>query len=171
MAEPLHEQISAAIRTRLLTIEADGGATYWYTPDAVVRCLEWLSSYDVSKDHMLFVRPDSDSLSEGTTSSATQYNAKGSAPFSVLIVRKDERSSRHPFDEEKSSDPIAATVISRAVEDVRVALLSEVTLGGLAWNVADGSIEADYSFQVGGAWLSAVVTFTVAYDYTRTKAA
>lgn len=172
MVEPVHEQISAAIRTRLLTIVADGGTTYWYTPDAVVRCLEWLSSYDVSKGHMLFIKPEPlDKVSEGTTASATQYNAKGLAPFSVLIVKKDERASRHPFDEEQSSDPIAATVISRAVEDVRVALLSEVTLGGLVWNVADDGIDADHSYQVGGAWLSALVTFTVRYDYTRAKAA
>jgi len=160
VAEPVHEQISAAIRTRLLTIVADGGATYWYTPDAVVRCLEWLSSYDVSKNHMLFIKPEPDSVSEATTGTI-----QGTAPFSVLIVRADERASRHPFDEEQSADPIAATVIARAVADVRAALLSEVTLGGIAWNVADGTIDADYSYQVGGAWLSALVTFTVRYDY------
>lgn len=162
MAEPVHEQISAAIRTRLLTIVADGGATYWYTPDAVVRCLEWLSSYDVSKEHMLFIKPEPDSVSEATTGTF-----QGLAPFSVLIVKKDERASRHPFDEEKSEEPIAATVISRAVADVRAALLSEVTLGGLAWNVADGEITADYSYQIGGAWLSAVLAFSVKYDYPK----
>lgn len=161
MAEPVHEQIAAAIRTRLLTIVGDGGTTYWYTPDAVVRCLEWLSSYDVSKEHMLFIRPEPDNVSEGTTGTVN-----GSAPFSVLIVRKDERASRHPFDEEQSDDPIAATVISRAVADVRAALLSDPTLGGVAWNVADGTIDADYSYQIGGAWLSAVVSFTVRYDYS-----
>jgi hypothetical protein len=126
----------------------------------VVRCLEFLSTYDVSKEHMLFVRPDPDSVSEATTGTI-----QGTAPFSVLIVRADERASRHPFDEEQSSDPIAATVIARAVADVRAALLSEVTLGGIAWNVADGEITADYSYQIGGAWLSALVTFTVRYDY------
>jgi hypothetical protein len=162
VAEPVHEQISAALRTRLLAIVEDGGATYWYTPDAVVRCLEWLSSYDVSKEHMLFIKPEPDTVSEATTGTF-----QGSAPFSVLIVRKDERASRHPFDEERSEEPIAATVISRAVADVRAALLSEVTLGGLAWNVADGAIEADYSFQIGGAWLAALLTFTVKYDYPK----
>lgn len=162
MVEPTHERISAAIRTRLLTIVADG-TSYWYTPDAVVRCLEWLSSYDVSKDHMLFIKPEPDTVSEGTTGTI-----QGLAPFSVLIVRADERASRHPFDEEQSSDPIAATVIARSVADVRKALLSEVTLGGIAWNVADGEITADYSYQIGGAWLSALVTFTVRYDYPKT---
>jgi len=160
MAEPVHEQISAAIRTRLLTIVADGGTTYWYTPDAVVRCLEFLSSYDVSKEHMLFIRADPFDVSEGTTGTI-----HGTAPFSVLIVRADERASRHPFDEEASDEPIAAKVITRAINDVCKALLSDVTLGGLAWNVADGTIACDPSYQVGGAWLSALVTFTVRYDY------
>lgn len=159
MAESAHEQISEALKARLLTIIEDGGTTYWYTPDAVVRCLEFMGSYvDVSKEHMLFLKPENDQVSEGATG-----RVNGLAPFSLLIVRKDERASRHPLD--SVSDPIAATVIGRCVADVRAALLSEVTLGGLAWNIADGAIEADYSFQVGGAWVSALVTFTVKYDY------
>lgn len=162
MAEPVHEQISAAIRTRLLTIVEDGGTTYWYTPDAVVRCLEWLPSYDVSMKHMIFIKPEPDEVRE----LATGKQLEGEAPFSVLIVRNDERASKWPWDEEKSEDPISATVINRCVADVRAALFSEVTLGGLAWNLAVGPITADYSYQIGGAWLSAVLQFTVRYSYT-----
>jgi hypothetical protein len=37
MAESIHEQMIAALETHLEGIVADAGATYWYTPDAVLR--------------------------------------------------------------------------------------------------------------------------------------
>ena len=160
MAETLHEQISAALQTRLEEITCDGGETTWYSPDMVYRVLEFSAAdLDDSQTHLLFLRPDNDIVREGATS-----RVEGEATFTILIAKKDARSSKSPIAEAVDDEPIAATVIGRCVGDVRAALLSEVTLGGLAWNVADGEISADYSFPV-EQWLCATVSFTVLYDY------
>lgn len=161
MAESVHEQISAALQELLQSIESDGGDSYWYTPDAVHRVLEFTGAdLDDSQDILLFLRPDNDLIREGSTS-----QVEGEADFTVLIAKKDERASKAPSSEESNEEPIAATVIGRCVADVRAALLSDVTLGGIAWNVINGSSSADYSYAVEG-WLCATVTFTVAYDYS-----
>lgn len=160
MAESIHEQISAALQTRLRTIAEDQGTTYWYTPDKVFRVLEFSGAdLDDSFEHLLFIRPDEDTIREGATS-----RVEGDARFTVLIAKKDQRASKSPLDEEKDEGPIAATVIGRCIADVRAALLSEVTLGALAWNVMQGSSEAEFSDPVDG-WLVAKVSFTVRYDY------
>lgn len=164
MAESLHEQISAALKTRLESIHEDGGATYWYTPDKVYRVLEFMAAdLDDSLDHLLFIRPDTDTIREGATT-----RIEGEAEFTVWICRKDPRGSMSPVTEAQDAQPIAATVIGRCVADVRAALLSDVTLTtnnvALAWNVMKGSSAADFSVAVEG-WLCATVTFTVAYDY------
>ena len=80
-------------------------------------------------------------------------------------MKKYERSSTDPFDEDKSADAIGPTVINRLWNDVVTALLADVTLGGAAWNVASGPITVDPTFQIGGGWLAALVSFTVTYDY------
>ncbi len=162
MAEPLHEQISAALQARLRTIAADNGTSYWYTPDRVFRVLEFQGSdLDDSFEHLLFLRPDDDQISEGTTGTI-----EGEANFTVLIAKKDTRGAKAAQSEESDGSPIAATVISRCVADIRRVLLSEVTLGGLAWNVMGGECTADYSWPVEG-WLCATVTFGVQYDYPK----
>lgn len=160
MAESLHEQISAALQARLKTIESDGGDTYWYTPDAVYRVLEFTGAdLDDSRDLTLFLRPDEDTITEGATT-----RVEGIAPFTVLIAHRDLRASKSPGVEESDEAPTGATIIGRCVADVRAALISEVTLGGLAWNVINGASTADYSYAVEG-WLCATVTFSVKYDY------
>ena len=160
MAESLHEQISEALQTRLKAIAADNGTTYWYTPDAVYRVLEFSGAdLDDSLDLILFLRPDNDIVREGATT-----RVEGEATFTVLIAARDMRASKSPTTDDEGTDPPGPTIIGRCVADVRAALLSEVTLGSLAWNVARGEIEADYSFAV-EKWLCATVTFTVAYDY------
>jgi hypothetical protein len=37
VAEPVHEQIMAAVRNLLAGVVGNGGDPYWYTPDAVIR--------------------------------------------------------------------------------------------------------------------------------------
>jgi len=158
--ESIHEQISAALQTRLRTIAEDQGTTYWYTPDKVLRVIEFSGAdLDDSYEHLLFLRADPYKISEGATS-----RVDGEAPFTVLIAKRDARTSQKPQDEENDEQPIGPTVVSRIVEDVHVALLSEVTLGALAWNVMHGSFDVDPSYFVDG-WLCATVTFTVRYDY------
>jgi hypothetical protein len=164
VAESLHEQISAALKTRLESIEEDGGTTYWYTPDKVYRTLEFMAAdLDDSLDYLLFLRPDNDNIRE-----STNFHIRGEAPFTVWIAKKDDRAGKSPLTEEQDEQPIAATVIGRCVADVRAVLLTDVTLTtdnvALAWNVMSGTSEADYSQPVEG-WLCATVTFTVAYDY------
>ena len=162
MAEPIREQIGAAIQARLRTIAADNGTTYWYTPDRVFRVLEVDGSdLDDSFEYLLFLRADPDQVREGTTGTI-----EGSAPYTVWVAKKDARSSKAAQTEEADGSPIAVTVIERCVADVRRVLLSEVTLGGLAWNVIDGESSAEFSRPVEG-WLCATVTFGVQYDYPK----
>jgi hypothetical protein len=37
VAEPILDQIESAIQARLAAIVGDGGLTYWFTPDKVLR--------------------------------------------------------------------------------------------------------------------------------------
>jgi hypothetical protein len=178
VAEPQHEQISAALAERFRGIASDGGANYWYDVDKVVRVTEFSAvalDDSVSEGLLLFLRADEGTEEEGTTTTATEYNATGLATFSVLIAKRDGRTADNPMDWVKEESAIPPTVISRCVSDLRHALFSEVTLVvdnvALAWNVMKGPSVADYSFQIGHPWLAAVVNFTVAYDYIRTKAA
>jgi len=163
--EPLHEQISQALVARLGEISEDGGYSFWYTPDRVDRVLDWENAnIDDSLTHTLFLKPLNDTVTEGTTGDATWANVKGEASFEVLIVKKDDRADRNPQTEDADMAAIGPTVISRCVADVRTVLLREPTLDGLVWNVANGDTTADYSFNLGGPWLAAVVGFTVVYD-------
>jgi len=161
VAESQHEQISAAIKTRLDTITSDSGTTYWYTPDRVVRCLDFAGNWlDSSYTLLHFLKPEPYTVAE----SSTGRRVKGEAAFSLLIARKDERATLNPFDDESES-AIGATVIARCINDAVRVLLLEPTLGGGAWNVAKGEINVDPSYRVEGPWLCALLTFTVEFDY------
>lgn len=177
MAEPKHERISAALAERFRTIHEDGGTHYHYTVGDVVRVVEFQGfPLDESQDLMYFLRADESTESEGTTGTSTLYRTEGRATFSVLLVKRDGRTADNPVELAKESAAIPPTVVSRMVSDLRHALFSEPTLiesgtsEALAWNVASGPVSADLSYQIGHPWLSAMVTFTVAYDDERTKA-
>jgi hypothetical protein len=170
MAEPVHEQISRAIVARLREINEDGGHTFWYTPDAVKRCLDFETvSLDDSYEHLLFVKPTQDAMSHGASGSSTIANFDAEAGFEVLIVRRDPHPDRLPDDEDDDdagnteAATLGPTVIARCVHDVRTVLLRESTLDGLVWNVLRGETLADYSYNVAG-WLAAVISFSVEYD-------
>ncbi len=176
MAEPQHERIAAALAERFRGIAEDGGVHYHYSVDAVARVVEFQAlPLDESRDLVYFLRADEGNEQEGTSGTSTTYRASGEATFSVLIAKNDGRTADNPFDLAKEEAAIPPTVIARCISDLRHSLFSEVTLHdsteALAWNVMKGPSPADYSYQIGHPWLSAVVTFTVAYEYARTKAA
>lgn len=157
MAESTHEQIAQALKTRLETITTDS--------PKVLRCRDWPSAAVAERELTIYLKANPYTSTEGTSGDANGGFAEERASFSILIVKLYERSSNNAEDEEQRSEDLAPTVISRCIRDVVKALLSEVTLGGLAWNVADGQIEIDPDFRISGACLSAELTFSVKYHY------
>lgn len=157
MAESTHEQVAAAIKARLQTIVTDS--------PKVLRCRHWPASFAVERDLTIYLKAEPYTCAEGTTGDANGGFANEAAPFSILAVKKYERSTTDPEAEDESSEDIGATVISRTIRDVIKALLSNVTLNGLVWNVADGQIEVDPTFDISGAFLAAEIRFSAKYDY------
>lgn len=169
MAEPVAEQIASALKTALLAIVEDGGTTYWYTPDAVL-----ISAVDpaivdgaTGVDCFYVLEPRTDSTEEMTSGTIV-----GRIAFSLLGFKRIGSATSDPW---KDSSHLELLYRERMARDVRRMLYTNVQLSGVTWtaaslvvqNVADGSVEADYTITIdaeGCAWSSVLMTFNVLYD-------
>lgn len=163
MAESIHHQIAEALKTRLSAIVGDGGTTYWYTPDRVVR----VQSYDrliadPTVGMVYAIRAGEERhREEGTGGPTTGGQVGAEAEFFVLMLRPSDASDDNPFGADESTKPIEQ---GRMVRDFLRALWLDVTLGGLALNISDGSLMIDRDVDVEG-WAVAEARFTVLYTY------
>lgn len=165
MAESIHYQISQALVAALDAIAGDGGSTYWYTPSRVVRVSVWDRLIaDASHEHILGLRAGEETHTEESTgTTATGGGMLATAEFYLLMLRREEADTGDPFD--KPTTP-RELVVDRMVRDcVRALLGGDVTLGGLAINIADGSLIVDRDIAVEGAWAVAEARFAVQYSY------
>jgi hypothetical protein len=135
MAESIHEQLAAAVQASLAAIAGDAGATYWYTPGAVVRTL-WFDEdgpnnvLDASISGPIYaVRPGDEQHEEKVTQST---DAEADL---FILVAKVFRDSDSPF---KPASPSRWTVINRMVRDVLRKLLQDpqlLSVGGAVDNI------------------------------------
>ena len=164
MAESNHWLIAEAIRAKLAAIVSDGGATYWYTPSYALR----VTSYerllaDTSLTHIYALRAGEELHGEqGTGSVSTGGSVRATAELNLLMLRKDESATTNPFEE---ASPTREQIVDRMVRDVLRALWTDVTLGGLAINIAASSLFIDRDVAIEGPWAVAEARFSVDYDY------
>lgn len=117
---PLPERILQAAITSLGGIVSDGGVTYWYTPDRVIRSdfddlAEDFSSFS---PHTLVIVPDT--AQEYALTTAGGY--RGQLDVYVLCAKKDgENLSSRPG--RQTTEP--QTVKEKMIEDVKKKLLAD----------------------------------------------
>lgn len=158
MAESIHSQIAEALKARFAALVGNSGTTYWYTPARVVR----VQAYDrliadPSVGSIYAIRAGEERHSEEGTGGLTAAEAE----FWVLLLRPTQASDDNPFGSDESTKAIEQ---DRMVRDFLRALFLDVTLGGLASNVVDGSLVVDRDVEVEG-WAVAEARFTVRYSY------
>ena len=160
MAESIHEQIAAALRTSLAGIVSDAGATYWYTPGAVIRVSFFPADFALSEsyDVVYVLSPAAEDFTEEATG-----QVRAQASFALQLARKHRVGTENPYIE---STPSRWTVVNRLVRDAVRRLLTDVTLGGLAVNVATDSISIDREQYLEG-WAMAQLSFTVEYFFAK----
>lgn len=127
MAESKHEQVILALKAALEGIVADGGVSYWYSPDRVLR---WpvcdAKCQDASLD-TIYVLSQSDVDDE----QADSCSARALVRVDLTVIHKYE-GIENPF---LQADPIRETVQSRLERDVKKKVRADTTLGGLALDV------------------------------------
>lgn len=159
MAESKAEQITAAVQAKLAAIVANAGATYWYTPGAVIRapffseaCLNtaYITVHVVSPD-------DEERMGEFTF---TDTSAR--LGLDVLALTQFRPANEGPYG---ATTPIRETVQHRLARDVKTALRADQTLGGLALNLAVAfvSFAPEETFLSG--WACIMARVSVFYVY------
>lgn len=126
MAESIHEQLIVALAAHLAGIVGDGGATYWYTPDRVVRtptfhsaCLDpsLTTIYSLSpvrvEDKPVNISIGMESIATVDLAAATKFNPATEDPF-------------------KQEEPIRWTVQTRLERDAKKRLRSNYNLLGVS---------------------------------------
>ena len=99
---------------------------------------------------------------EATGSASTGGTIRALAEFFLLMLRKNESPATNPFEE---ADPTREKIVARMARDVERTLWSDVTLGGLAINIAADTLIIERSMAVEGPWAVAEARFEVDYDY------
>jgi hypothetical protein len=164
MAESKHHQIAEALKARFEAISGDGGATYWYTPDRVARCTVWdrLLADPTAGAVLYGIRAGRETHREESTGDAVSGGGLAAeAEFFVLMLRQTNAVDENPLGPDSG---VKAREQDRMVRDFLRALWLDVTLGGLANNIADGSVEVDRDVDVEG-WACVEARFTVLYSY------
>lgn len=164
MAESVHEQLAAAIKTSLAAIVGDAGTTYWYTPGAVARS-SWSEDDTPLLDPSVVgpiyaVRPGEERHTEDVGEVVNVL-----ADIHILLVSRFET----PEAPLTPATPSRATVVNRMVRDVLRKLLADVQLGafsvgGLVENIFAEPVIVDRDRFVAG-WAIAEIVFASAYRY------
>lgn len=165
MAESRHWLIGEAIRAALGDIVVTGaaGSVYWYKPEKSVRVSRFDGLLDDATLAQVFaLRAGEETHTEESTGDPTSGGIVGAAAeFFLLMLRRHNQATENPYQE---SDPTRAKVVDRMVRDALRRLWIDVTLGGLANNISQGSLLIDRDVWVPG-WACAEARFTVLYSY------
>lgn len=169
MAESVHEQIAAGLAAAFAAIVADGGASFWYTPDKVGRVTFYTDSLLRPEYSTLYVlRPGDENHREETSSGGVSVTAE----FFVLIAKKLDVASEDPFDPARDT-PTRETVVNRVVRDAVKTLWANVQLGGIVngtvENIVTGSLFVERSAVelADVRWALAELRFEVLYSYLK----
>ena len=167
MAESKHELIAECIRELLASIEEDGGETFWYTPDAVVRVTffedAWLDS-SIGGGYLIFIRPGEERHAEESSG-----EVRGDMEVMILIARKNTRASENPFTE---PTPTRWLEINRCVRDILKKLWGWTDPGVTCFadtgleNISGEPMLVDRTQETGG-WIFSTITIFPTYVYPR----
>ncbi len=127
MAEPIHEQIMAAIKTLLAGIVGTGGAPYWYTPSAVIRAPSFHGGcLDTAQDVIYVIVPDRTLRRKESTRTLL-----GQIEFDVVAVKRLPTSyaDQNPF--AAAAGTIRETYQARLAADVERKLIADPALASL----------------------------------------
>jgi hypothetical protein len=160
VAESIVEQIAAALKTSFSGIVGDAGASYWYTPDKVVRVSFFPDDFSFDEAHGSTIYVLSQAA-EDVSEERSSHGCTSSAGFVLQVGRLHKVASENPYLEVA---PIRATVINRIVRDAIKRLFADVTLGGLAANVVETSLSIDRD-QYHPHWAMAQLAFQVEYRF------
>ena len=128
MAEARHEQIIVALKAALAGIVADGGTTYWYTPDRVLRAPAFSQMCLDSSLDTIYVLSPVDVADER----ADSCSAKALVRVDLTAVRRFNPSTENPYTQEA---PIRWTIQTRLERDIKKLIRTDETLGGLSQEV------------------------------------
>lgn len=160
MAESIAEQVAAALKTALAGIVGDGGTTYWYTPDKVVRVSFFPDQFalDPAQGDVIYIlSPGSEELSEA----ATGRLCRSEHEFVLQVARQHRVATENPYIE---GTPTRWTVVNRLVRDAFKKLTQDVQVGGIAVNVNTDGMSVDREQYTDG-WAMAQIRFTVTFDF------
>jgi hypothetical protein len=128
VATPKHQQIIDALKALLLSIEADGGATYWYTPNACIEFADWAAQCVNTPQATVYCISPVDSDVREQTFRDTEVSAE----LKLSLAHRFDDTAENPFD--ASQVPNRQQIQSRLIQDATKKLNTDDnwTLGGLA---------------------------------------
>jgi len=162
MAESIAEQIMVALQAKLAGIVADGGATYWYTPEKVARYFEF-SDKVIARQYAAYfvmVPDDMEAVEEPS------FIVREDMSVDIAGLVRIDQGVEDPFDPD-SSIPLRNTVQHRILRDAKRALRQDVSLGGLAENVMIPTSELGPERTYLDGWALVFMRVVVEFSYDR----
>ncbi len=162
MPESQARQIIDQIKTELEAISGDSGTTYWYTPDKVVR----VDSFDMRQnfrdgygDYIYLIRNTPD---EDDNPSMAAYDEEGNdLDIWILMMARNTLGDPDPF----TATTLRGDIRERMIQDVRKALETDNTRGGLAIDTSQYHIMRDFEDEP-SEWIVAEISCLVTYTHT-----
>jgi hypothetical protein len=124
VAEPIHEQVMAAVRTLLAGIVGTGGSPYWYTPNAVIRSPSFHGGcLHPTHDVVYVIVPDRTLRRKESTRTLL-----GQIEFDVVALKRlpTGYADQNPF--AAAAGTIRETYQARLAADVEARLIADPTL-------------------------------------------
>lgn len=122
----VNEQVIQAVLTTLSEIEV--GADYWIRPDKVYRVSAWQNEWlDESLNAVYFLVPDEDVDSE-----LDYCGTEEIVRANLVLCHRFKRATENPA---RVEPPDRAELQGRMIQDVKKALRTSLTLGGVALHV------------------------------------
>jgi hypothetical protein len=126
--ESRHELVIAALQTALATIVGDGGATYWFSPDRVLRAPAFTAQcLDASLETIYVLSPEDVAEVHGDS-----CDEKDTLRVDLTAVRRFNPPTENPF---QQAVPIRWTIQTRLERDVKKLTRADKSLGGLAQEI------------------------------------
>jgi len=164
MAEPKLWQILQRIKTNLLAISSDGGTTYFYSPDQVLIVRTWADKrlFNTTMPITYAMRREDQADVEEATAGPGDGGVISAAVDIQMLV------SQVFTTVDPTAEPGDVQVAQRMIRDVKRCLFLDVTLGGLANNIAldkgTGALDMIVEESPAG-WICGEMTFRISYSY------